>query len=297
MIYEGRTHYFKWILIFIWLFVGIVNAQQKELFQHEKEIEKKQKQYNKLKRGWNLGLTSSFTMSQTAYEKWAAGGSNIFIWTAGLDGSAIYDTLDWNWANETNFLFGNSKQNGSSARKTDDIIDIESVITYKKNHLLNPYFSLNFRTQMAPGYKYTEDDKLEISNFMDPGYLTNGLGIGYAPKKTFRTRMGLAARSIFTDKHKNFANGRKTQFSSGIQWVTHAERTFWQKIRMKSRLNFFSPFHDFQYSNLTWDTSIQAAITEYLVVNVHTLVLVDRKVSPYTQLKEVLGIGLSYRFI
>lgn len=284
-------------MFIILTFTASLFAQQEALFEHEEEIAKKQKNYNKLKPGWNLGLASSFTLTQTSYNRWAAGGADVLIWTAGLDGSAIYDTLSWNWANETNILFGNSKQNGNAARKTDDILDIESVITYKKKRYLNPYFSLNFRTQMAPGYRYEEDSRIEISNFMDPGYLINGLGIGYAPRKTFRTRVGMAARTIFTDRHQNFANGSKTQFSSGLQWVTHAERTLWEKIRMKSRLNLFSPFDDLRYSNLTWDTSIQASVTEYIIVNLHTLVIVDKKASPHTQLKEVLGIGLSYRFI
>jgi len=279
------------------LLPSVVAAQERELFKHQKAVEKLQKNYNKLKRGWNLGLVSSFTLTQTAYEKWAAGGSNVFLWTTGMEGSAIYDTLFWNWANETNILFGNSKQNGQSPRKTDDIFDFESVITYKRLSFLNPYFSLNFRTQMMPGYKYDKESKLEISNFMDPGYLTNGLGIGYAPRKTFRTRIGLAARSIFTNKHRNFANDKEWQFSSGLQWVTHAERIFMNKIRVRSRLNLFSPFDDLRYSNITWDTSVQASITKYIVVNLHTLVMIDKKASPYTQLKEVLGIGLSYRFI
>jgi hypothetical protein len=286
-----------WILIFIIIAPSVLFSQEKELFKHQKAIEKLQKNYNKLRRGWNLGLVSSFTLTQTSYNKWASGGSNVLLWATGMEGSAIYDTLHWNWANETNLLFGNSKQNGKAARKTDDVIDIESVITYKRGAYLNPYFSLNFRTQMMPGYKYDKNSKTEISNFMDPGYLTNGLGVGYAPKKTFRTRVGLASRAVFTNKHRRFANGKKTQFSSGLQWVTHTERTFMKKFRIKSRLNLFSPFEDLRYSNITWDTSVQASVTKYIVVNLHTLLLLDKKASPYTQLKEVLGIGLSYRFI
>ena len=66
---------------------------------------------------------------------------------------------------------------------------------------------------------------------------------------------------------------------------------------IKSRLNLFSPFEDLRFSSITWDTSVQASVTKYIVVNLHTLMLLDKKASPHTQPKEVLGIGLSYRFI
>ena len=156
---------------------GMVYAQNKALLDHLKKVEKKQKNYNKLQPGWNLNLSSTLTVTQTAYHQWASGGSNVFVWVAGLDGSAILDTTYWNWANESKILFGQARQNGEAARKTDDLIDLESVLTYKKKEFLNPYLSLNFRTQMAPGYKYEQDRRIRISDFFDPAYLTNGIGV------------------------------------------------------------------------------------------------------------------------
>lgn len=284
------------LLIFSTL-VNLIFAQQKELFEHEKEIEKIIKNYNKLNPGWNVDLSSSVTVTQTAYENWAAGGSNVFVWTAGLDGSAIYDTVSWNWANDGRIKYGNSRQNGHPIRKTDDIIDIESVFTYKEKGYLNPYVSAHFSTQMAPGYKYTQETKEEISNFLDPAYLTNGIGIGYSPRKTFRTRIGLAGRTIFTDRYKNYAEGSHILFDSGLQWVTSAERNFKDNIKLRSRLHLFSPFDDMKYSNITWETRIQVALTKYIIVNMQTHILYDKKISPRTQLKEVLSVGLSYKFI
>ncbi len=287
----------KLILAILFLAFAALQAQQKELFEHEKKIQKKQKKYNQLEPGWNLSLISNVTVTQTAYKKWEAGGSNVFVWATGMDGSAIYDTLQWNWASEMRLKYGNSKQNGQPSRKTDDVVDVESVVTYKENRYLNPYFSLNFLTQMAPGYKYKDDRKETISDILDPAYLTNGLGIGYAPKKTFRTRLGLAGRTVFTRNYNNYADGEQINFESGLQWVTHAERTFREKILLRSKLNLFSPFSDLNFSSIYWDTLIQASITKYIIVNLQTFVVYNKKASPYTQIKEVLSVGLSYRFI
>ncbi len=285
------------VLFILALLIGLAGAQDKELIKHLDQIEKKQKNYNKLRPGWNLNLYSTLTVTQTAYHNWEAGGSNLFVWVAALNNSAIYDTTNWNWANESKVLFGRSKQNGEAPRKTDDLIDIESVLTYKKKEFLNPYVSLNFRTQMAPGYLYEKTGRTKTSDFLDPAYLTNGVGIGYAPKKTFRTRIGFAARTTFAKKFKTYAKNKSVAIESGIQWVTHAERRLWDRIFIRSRLNVFSSFEKLDYRNIYWDTLLQASVTKYIVVNLQTWVLYDPKVSVKTQVKEVLSIGIKYTFI
>ncbi len=288
------------IIVFFVVIMTLVQpgfAQNKNLLEHLKQIEKKQKNYNKLQPGWNLSLSTSLTVTQTAYHQWAAGGSNVFVWTGGFNGSAIFDTTFWNWANEAKVIFGQSKQNGEAPRKTDDLIDLESVLTYKQKEYLNPYVSLNLQTQMAPGYRYEKENRIQISDTFDPAYLTNGIGIGYAPKKTFRTRFGLAARTTFARKFVNFDQGKKVGVESGLQWVTHAERRFNKYFFVRSRLNLFSSFEKFEYGNIFWDTLMQASLTKYIIVNLQTLVVYNAKVSKKTQFKEVLSIGLKYTFI
>ncbi|NOX87852.1 MAG: DUF3078 domain-containing protein [Calditrichaeota bacterium] len=285
------------LVCFVVLSTGALNAQNKALLDHLKKIEKKQKNYNKLKPGWNLNLSTSLTVTQTAYHQWASGGSNVFVWVADFNGSAIFDTTNWNWANESKVVFGQSKQNGELSRKTDDLIDFESVLTFKQKKYLNPYVSMNFQTQMAPGYRYEKETRVEISDFFDPAYLTNGIGVGYSPKKTFRTRVGFAARTTFTNEFQNYAKNKKINIESGLQWVTHAERRFWDHFLVRSRLNLFSSFERFEYGNIYWDTLMQASLTKYIIINIQTLVIYDAKVSKKTQVKEVLSVGLKYTFI
>lgn len=289
----------RFLLVFaLFVFAAYpVGAQSKKLLDHLNQIEKKQKDYNKLEPGWNLNVSTSLTVTQTAYHQWASGGSNVFVWTAGFNGSAILDTTNWNWANEARIIFGQSKQNGEKPRKTDDLIDMESVLTYKKRQYLNPYISLNFQTQMAPGYKYEKDSRIKISDSFDPAYLTNGLGVGYSPKKTFRTRIGLAARTTFTRKFLLIDENKKHIIQSGMQWVTHVERRFWEHLLFRSRLNIFSSFENFESGNIYWDTLMQASLTKYIIVNFQTFVVYDAKVSRKTQVKEILSIGLKYTFI
>ena len=286
-----------YIFIGFQLFISLGFGQERDLFHNQSEIEKKQKDYNKLKSGWNLGLDAEFTVTQTAYQDWEAGGTNLFVWTAGSEGTAIYDTTSWNWATESKLRYGLARQNGKATRKTDDIIDLESVATLKENKLLNPYFSMNFRTQMSAGYKYSDEGSEKISDFLDPGYLTGGVGVGYSPKKSFRTRIGLASRTIITRNYHEYADGENIQTEAGLQWVTHVERKFWDKLLLKSRLKLFSSFDQFEKGNIDWDTLLQFSLTKYIIINMQTYLIYQPEISLRTQLKEILSVGLRYTFI
>ena len=251
----------------------------------------------KLVPGWNNSLSSSLTVTQSAHEHWAPGGSNIFVWIANLDGSVIYDSSGLNWSTDAQLIQGASKQNGQPMRKSDDVVIVESVFTVKEKKYLNPYFSLNIQTQLWPGYKYKDGSETKISDFFDPAYLTNGTGVGYSPTKTFRTRFGLAARTIITNKYNSFAEGERIKTDAGMQWVTYLEQKFWDKIHIRSNLQLFASFKDIRAGNILWDTKLEASITKYIIVNLQTFLVVDANISPYSQFKEVLSIGVKYTFI
>jgi hypothetical protein len=274
-----------------------IYGQNDDLFNHEKKIEKKQKDYNKLDRGWNLGLSSELTITQTSYHNWEAGGVNVFVWNTATAGTAIYDTTAWNWATESKIRYGQSRQNSKEPRKTDDLIDFESVVTHKNNQLLNPYASVNFNTQMSPGYRYSDEDKAKISDFFDPAFLFLGLGVGFSPSKTFRTRIGLASRTTFTNHYNDYADGQRIKWESGLQWITHVERRFFSKLLIRSRLKVFSAFTSSEKTNIDWDNLLQLNVLKYLVINFQTYVLYQPEILKRTQLKEVLSIGLRYSFI
>lgn len=285
------------LLFFILVTIVSVHAQQDVLLKHEKKVQEQEKKLEKLKHGWNLSLASSLALTQTGYSNWESGGTNFFLVTGSVYGSAVFDTTAWNWANDAKIVYGSSRQNGDRFKKTDDSIDLETVFIHKNSELINPYISANFTTQLSAGYKYSEEGQTEISNFFDPAYLTNGVGIGYSPQKIFRTRLGLATRIIFTQEHNNFADGETTKFESGLQWVTRLEKQLHKNILLKSKLQMFSSFETIQKSNINWDTLIQASLTKFIVVNMQGLLILDPKVSEKAQIKEVLSVGVQYVFI
>ena len=82
-----------------------------------------------------------------------------------------------------------------------------------------------------------------------------------------------------------------------MQWVTYYEQKFMEKLHFKSNLQLFASFEDISEGNILWDTRLEAAITKNIIVNLQTFLVVDANISPFTQFKEVLSIGLKYTFI
>jgi hypothetical protein len=151
-------------IFLIFSFSSLALAQA-ELFKNQSKILKKQQKIDKLKPGWNNELITTMHLTQTVYHKWQSGGSDLFIWYIKGEGSFIYDTTVWNWANDANIVLGFSKQGGDELRKISDQILWESVLTYKNKKYLNPYFSLDLRTQTGPSYDYGEDEREMVSSF------------------------------------------------------------------------------------------------------------------------------------
>jgi len=51
------------VLAVLFILASKCYAQQKDLFDHQTIIEKKQKNYNKLERGWNFDLDAELTVT------------------------------------------------------------------------------------------------------------------------------------------------------------------------------------------------------------------------------------------
>ena len=110
-VFKGMMKKIELIVFLIFLYSTAAMAQA-ELFNNQSKILKKQKQIEKLKPGWNNELVTTMHLTQTVYHKWQSGGSDLFIWYIKGDGSFIYDTTSWNWANDASIVIGYSKQGG-----------------------------------------------------------------------------------------------------------------------------------------------------------------------------------------
>ena len=276
---------FPWLLI-VCLFVTAASAQK-----------------DTAKYGWTHTLISGLNLTQVSFTDWAQGGDNSLAYSLGVNGSSINDQQETNWATTYKFAFGQAELGGKGLRKTDDIIDLQSVFTYKVGQYINPFASFSFTSQFTTGYKYNNDSanaKTALSDFLDPAYLVEALGVGYQPVKQLKTRLGLALKETFTNNYNVYSDDptttsiEKLKVEGGVQWITEAEVPIDDNVLFKSKLDLFAPFKTFTTMTMRWDNSLTAKVSKYINVTLGLLAINDPGVTPRTQIKEGLSLGLTY---
>jgi hypothetical protein len=130
---------------------------------------------------WKKEAVANANFSNTVYRNWAAGGEDAITWSIKLNGKVERDPDRTNWKTSGKLEYGQTKLGDSDFRKSMDKIFFETVYMYKLTNLLNPYVAATVESQFTRGYQYDTTSKTLVSNFWDPGYLTQSVGMGFTP--------------------------------------------------------------------------------------------------------------------
>jgi hypothetical protein len=251
--------------------------------------------------GWKNSLVTGLTLTQVAFTDWAQGGENALAYSITADGKSEDDELSSNWTTLYKVAFGQARIGAQGLRKTDDIIDLSTVFTYKLGTYINPYLSANLKTQFANGYTYDGlGNKTEVSKFFDPAYLMQTAGIGYQPVKEVKTRLGIGLREIVTQDFNQYASNPvthdtvKTRIDGGAESVTEVNWPIDTNLLLTSQLELFSPFKTMDEIVVRGGITITAKVNNYITTVVSAQFINEKRVSPKTQLKEAISLGLSY---
>lgn len=251
--------------------------------------------------GWKHSLVSGLTLTQVAFTDWAQGGENALAYTLSADGKSIDEEENSNWTNTYKFAFGQTRLGSQGLRKTDDVIDLSTVFTYKLGTLINPYAAATMKTQFAKGFFYPKpDSSYEASTFFDPAFLTQSAGVGYQPLKEIKTRLGIGLREVLTNKFNQYTDDpatskvEKSTVDGGMESVTNIEWQLEDNILFTTQLDLFAPFKTFDEVVVRDNTSITAKVSKYITAILNVQLINEKRVSPRTQIKETIALGLSY---
>ncbi len=251
---------------------------------------------------WNRMLVAGINLTQTAFDNWAKGGQNSFAWSVRLDAEFNRQKEHWGWNLTNNMLYGQSQQQGEKARSTMDKIDMNVVLTSRKIQFLNPYCSLGLLTQFATGYDYRKTPFEPKSDFFDPAYITQGLGAKVSYKNILDSHLGLGFKETVTWKYNQYSDDpgtekkEKFKFETGIESRSHLNANLIKNINIRSKLDLFSSFEHLNIIDVIWDTQLVARLNQYVVVTLNLLMNYDKDVIDKVQIKEMMAIGLTYKF-
>lgn len=250
---------------------------------------------------WRHALGTSLTFSQVSFSDWAQGGENAYAYGASAVGTSTYDWHPITWANTYRLGFGQTRIGGRETRKTEDKIDLESVVTYRMGITINPYAALTVKTQFATGYRYDKaGNRSAISWFFDPAFLTQSLGLGFQVTPELRSRFGFALREIVTSQYTSFADDPKTpevekvKIEDGLESVTEGTWKLDNSTTLNAKLELFSSFREPEKIIVRGDNTLTVRLARIVTLVVNVQVINERRVTPRTQLKQSLGVGISY---
>lgn len=302
------------------------------LTEEHLEAEKKLKvQKTDTIEGWKTGGVFSLNFTQVSLTNWAAGGDNSISLNGITNLFANYKKGNSTWDNTLDLAYGLMKQGKQGMRKTDDRVDFMSK--YGQRAFKNWYYAalINFRTQMAPGYNYP-DDSTKISNFLAPAYLLVAIGMDYKPNDNFNVFISpLTMRTTivndskladagafgvdkaeYNDLGEKIKNGKMFRSEYGGYLRSLLKADIMKNIKLISKLDLFSNYSDHpERIDVNWEVLIALKVNEYISATIATNLIYDHDVDiavdengdgvfdafgPRTQFKEVLGIGLTYKF-
>jgi hypothetical protein len=263
------------------------------------EAEKKTPEY-----GWKKELIGNLNFTQNNFDNWSQGGENSWSWQLDINAKFVNDQEKYNWSNSGKCSFGKTKIGDVEARKAADEIKLESVYTYKFGVYVNPYIAATGKTQFTKGYIYDNNLKTAVSNFMDPGYFTESIGVGYAPNDKIKSRLGAALKETITSDFPNpYADDpntekiEKTKVEIGAESTTDINLKLSENILFTSKLELFSNLERVDEIDVNWDNLFSAKISKYINVSLNVCLFYDKDISKKRQLKETLAVGLSYSFL
>ncbi len=249
---------------------------------------------------WTNALTTRLNLSQVGFSNWKSGGENSMTWVGIVDGKYIYQDSIFDWRTQHKFSYGQTKQGKGGFKKNDDLIDVSSVLSYILGFKVDPYFSVTMRTQFDKGYNYIKDSAVAVSNFFDPGYLTQNLGFQYVYGKIFDVRMGFSLKETYSKQFTNYTDDAKTseiekvRVQPGAELVSNYSNNFDDKLSVKSKFELFTNFKSLNQIDIRWDTYLSYKFYKHIEFSFNYVMYYNRDESVQFQWKEIFSIGLVY---
>jgi hypothetical protein len=267
---------------------------------------------------WKTGGLLSVNVNQGALSNWAAGGDKSSLSIASLVSLYAYYKKDKHiWDNTLDLAYGIVNTTSLGTRKADDRIDFLSKYGYqisKKNWYVG--MLVNFRTQFTKGYNYPEDkDKVMTSDFLAPGYVLVSPNISYQPSERFSVSLSPATARWTIVSNDSLSSvgaygvdpGKKIKTEFGAFASVNYKAKISENASYQGRLDLFSNYlSNPQNIDLYMTNVLLVKVTKLITVSLSLDMIYDDDVrsvdkdgndrGPRPQLKELMGIGLAYRF-
>ena len=264
--------------------------------------------------GWSHKGLAGVNLSQTSFTNWSEGGENTVAYNIYLNGSLNYQKDKLSWTNDLNVNYGQNYTDMTDWRKNIDNLNFASKLGHQINEKFYYAALLDFKSQMFDGYKYYDNDKVLTSKFLTPSYLNVSVGIDYKPNSNLAIyyspvagKLTMVTDTLLSEAYGIDA-GKFVKPQLGSIFKVNANYSFFEdRLTVKSVLDLFTAYDDsFGMIDVNWDVLIGYNLTKLLTLTFQSTLKYDDDIKTFdaesnqhgakVQFKEIVGLGLSYKF-
>lgn len=278
--------------------------------------------------GWKRSGNISLLFNQAAFNhEWTGGGTSNYAGNLSFSYDFNYRQDKISWDNRLLADYGISKNKDDKySRKTNDRLEFNSILGSQIKES-NWYYSLflNFKTQFAPGYEFNKDlnpddegYRTETTHFLSPATLQLGPGMLWKKNDNLYVNISPAtAKLVFVDKdftkvdenipgalelyNENKYYGvdanKSTRFEFGASVSAYAKFELMKNITAENILALYSNYlEDPQNVDVDYTFNLVMKVNDYISTNFTFQAIYDDNAVQGFQIREALGVGVTYGF-
>lgn len=251
---------------------------------------------------WKIHGRVAFIFNQSSFSNWASGGENTVAGNININYDFNYKQGNINWDSRIISGYGLSYLGAQGYRKTNDRLEVNSLLGVKTGNYWFLSFIGNFRTQYANGFDYSKKPKAAVSGFFSPAYLTFGPGMLW--KKSDNLSINIApATARYTFVSNSFsgqfgvAEGKNAAFSLGFNLSSYYKLQLMENIEMENIITLYSDYlSNVRNVDLDYQTNIRFKVNKNIKMHITFHTIIDDNASSRIQFRQLFGLGVNYSF-
>jgi len=267
---------------------------------------------------WLFDVDANVTITQNAYSKsWIGSEKGAVSWASKLLFVAEKQvTSRFNHRNTLKLEFGQTKtqredRSWEDMIKSNDLIDFESLQRFYINGAYKPFIAFRGISQ------FLDESDSTINHYGNPLDMFESFGFSRSlianDLTDWDARLGGAVHQAINRYYRDGTSGKssvKTVNDVGVEFVTELKAS-WKDglLDYNGQLTVFEALVSseednkntngtplWRYPDVNWENILSINLSKYVMVNFNAQLLFDREKHPNARIKEVLAIGLMYKF-
>ena len=260
---------------------------------------------------WAYGGKTTLLFNQSVFSKWASGGINNVSLALDVDYEINYIENGWSWDTKGKASYGLRYLEGDKfLKKTNDRLEVNSLLGKEFSDTWRYSTILNFKSQIARGYRFGTDDAGEETrslktHFFSPAYLQFGIGLYWKKSKDvwvniapFTQRITFVSRQFTNDledgkTYFGVSKGTNHLFELGASIAGFYKFEAIKNVFIENRLAVYSDYLG-KPKNIDFDYTLTAEmkVNELISTQLEMQFVYDDNAVQALQAREVFGVGV-----